>query len=523
MKVHSIDGSNLSAAPDGTAYLLPSLADVQKHYQELSSEALRHQRQGRKVVVVQGLGFVGAAVAAVVAGKNRPDGEPMYFVIGVDMALSSSFWKVGKINDGECPYPSPDRELMGLFSSTVLDRKNLVATVSEEVYSLADIIVVDVPLNVTDVTEKDPKNLGVDITSFEAAIRVIGRSMKGSALVIVETTVPIGTVTKIVLPILEQERERRGITQSIHLAHVYERVMPGPNYTGSICRFWRTFSGIDQDSARQAREFLESFVDVGSYPLCELETPSHSEMAKLLENSYRAVNIAFIHEWTMMAEVMGVNLFAIIDSIRVRKGTHDNIRYPGFGVGGYCLPKDPMLAQWSLREFFNSELILGTTMQALEINRKMPLHTLQLLTQLVGAPLAGRKVVVCGLAYLPGVPDTRNSPTETLVDELEKTGAKILVHDPIVTRWDERPKVKLTNDLGDLSDSDAIVFAVPHRIYQELDVDGLLQITRSRPVIVDAQNILSDSKASILHAAGCRIVGVGKGHWRTRGFHQVTI
>jgi len=161
-------------------------------------------------------------------------------------------------------------------------------------------------------------------------------------------------------------------------------------------------------------------------------------------------------------------------------------------------------------------------MQALEINRNMPLHTLQLLTRLVGTSLTGRKVVVCGLAYLPGVPDTRNSPTEILVAELKKTGAHVLVHDPIVTRWDERPTVDLTNDLDDLRDADALVFAVPHRVYQELEADDLLRIVGSRPAIVDAQNILSDSKASHLHAAGCRIVGVGKGHWRTRGFHLVT-
>ena len=520
MKPRPVQGSSLSVAPDGTTYVLPRPAEIQNHFKELSYKAVRHQQQDRRVVVVQGLGFVGAAVAAVIAGKKLTDGNPLYFVIGVDLALPSCYWKVGKVNDGECPYPSPDSELNRLFSSAVLEQKNLMATSSEEAYSLADIIVVDVPLDITDTGENSPKNLNLNLDAFEAAIRTIGRSMKSDALVIVETTMPIGTMNEIVLPILKKERELRGINHPIYLAHVYERVMPGPNYAGSICRFWRTFSGIDHDSALMTRAFLESFVDVSSYPLCELETPPHSEMAKLLENSYRAVNIAFIYEWTLMAETTGINLFAVIDSIRVRKGTHDNIRYPGFGVGGYCLPKDPLLAQWSLHQFFKSDLVLETTMQALEINRKMPLHTFRLLTQLAGTSLSNQKVVVCGLTYLPEVPDTRNSPTEVLVDKLCEVGARVLVHDPIVTRWNERPRVDLTNDLDDLRDAYALVFAVPHLVYRELATEDLLLIVGSCPVIVDAQNILSDDKARILHNAGCRIAGVGKGHWRTKGYHH---
>src|SRR5262249_9123144 len=150
-----------------------------------------------------------------------------------------------------------------------------------------------------------------------------GRFMSPEALVLVETTVPVGTCGRLVKPLLDEERARRGIGAPLRLAHCYERVMPGPNYVNSIRRMRRTFAGFDQASSARAREFLESFIETDAHPLWELADMAGSEMAKLLENSYRAVNIALIHEWALFAERAGLDLFAVIDSIRVRKGTHD--------------------------------------------------------------------------------------------------------------------------------------------------------------------------------------------------------
>ena len=109
--------------------------------------------------------------------------------------------------------------------------------------------------------------------------------------------------------------------------------MPGPRYIDSIRRFWRTYAGIDQPSTERARAFLSTFIQTGEFALWPLGDTASSELGKVLENSYRAANIALIHEWTLFAEKAGINLWAVVDSIRVRKGTHDNMRYPGFGVG----------------------------------------------------------------------------------------------------------------------------------------------------------------------------------------------
>jgi nucleotide sugar dehydrogenase len=335
--------------------------------------------------------------------------------------------------------------------------------------------------------------------------------------------VPLGASERIVEPLLREERERRGIREPLLLAHAYERVMPGPRYVDSIRNFWRSFAGIDAASTARAREFLSSFIDTASFPLRELASPTASEMAKLLENSYRAMNIAFIHEWTRLAEETGVNLFDVVESIRVRKGTHDNMRYPGFGVGGYCLTKDSYLAQWAANELFKCGVTLDMTLEALRINYRMPLHTLARLKEVAGGDLARRKVLVCGIAYLADVEDTRNSPAEVLVDELTRVGARVTAHDPCVRRWDERRAVPLAADLdAALADADAIVLTVPHRAYLALNADTLLSKARKCSAIVDAQNILSDETAAKLRRAGWRVAGVGKGHWRTAGYHLIS-
>ena len=513
--------TNQSIAPDGTVTSIPTEYTQQAQFDKLAQKVAWQRLEGRQIVVVQGLGFVGSAVAAVIAAARDGAGEPLHCVIGVDLPSPSGYWKVAKLNEGLTPIVSPDPDFPRLIHEAVCQTQNLYATVSEEAYALADVIVVDIQLDVRNRLVDSAAEIEINLDSFGAAMQTIGRYMRPDALVLIETTVPAGTCEQVVLPILRSARARRGIDEPLLLAHAYERVMPGANYISSIRHFWRTFSGIDEASTAKARDFLSSFIDTTAYPLWELEDTTSSELAKLLENSYRATNIALIHEWTLLAESMGINLFAVIDSIRVRRGTHDNIRLPGFGVGGYCLTKDSLLAQWSANNWANQEIMLGMTLEALRINHQMPLHTLDLLKELAEGELTGKIIVVCGVAYLPEVADTRNSPTKVLVDELLKAGAVVHVHDPYVTTWIERPDIPVSRELADcLRRADGIVFAVPHRAYRNLLPNMIYQPSPSLspPLIVDAQNIISDEKAKALHDAGCQLLGVGKGHWRKRGY-----
>ena len=485
---------------------------------DLVALANRYRAAGGQVVVVQGLGFVGLAVAAAVAAARDEHGRPRHLVIGVDLPTPAGRERVAAVTRGTCPVMSPDPELGRLIQAGAAEG-NLRAATDEQAYALADVIVVDVAL---DVTAQIPWQLPVaevELAPFTKAIRTIGRHMRSEALVLVETTVPVGTTERIVLPLLQEERVARGIAGPVRLAHAYERVMPGPRYIESIRRFWRVCAAVDSESAGLARQFLATFVDTGAYPLRELESPTASELAKLLENSYRAANIALIHEWSCLAEDVGVNLFEVIDAIRQRVGTHDNIREPGFGVGGYCLTKDGLLAQWAAANLFGSPVRLELTLRALEINRFMPDHTFSLLCEMFGGELRGRRVAVLGVAYLPEVGDSRNSPTELLHHRLTEAGADIVLHDPCLSVWPERPLARLEPVLLDaLEGADAVVFAVRHPSYRQLIERHDLEHLPRPAALVDAQNVVTDVAAERLRALGWQLAGVGKGHWRRKGY-----
>lgn len=508
--------SAVTTAPDGSEYRLPSTDEIETDFAEIARAASNWRAKGGTVVVVQGLGFVGAAVAAVVAGARNGNGDPLHYVIGADLNAPASYWKVAKIRSGVAPMAGPDPELARLTHDAVHVTRNLTATASESAYSLADVILVDIHL---DARMDGDVGLDVDLDAFAAALRSVGRQMRGDALVLLETTVPPGTSETVVLPILRQERLRRGIEEPLLLAHCYERVMPGPKYVDSIRRMWRTFSGIDTASSQRTSAFLSTIIDTESHPLWELDNPTSSELAKVLENSYRALNIAFIHEWTLLAEQIGVDLFEVVDSIRVRTGTHDNMRYPGLGVGGYCLTKDSLLAQWGASELLGSDIALEKTIDAVKTNAMMPLHTVDVIRELLDGDIAGKRIAVCGAAYLADVADTRFSPSETLVGALESSGASIRVHDPCVIVWPERPDLAVTPRLpAALAGADAVVFAVPHSEYRRLSAADIHECVGGSSTLVDANNVVSDGTAEALHASGWRVAGVGKGHWRREGY-----
>lgn len=512
----------VSVAADGSEFSIPSKAQLEVDWQTVAAQAEDHRSEGRQVVIVQGLGFVGSAVAAAIAAARLPSGEPTFFVIGVDLPTPSCFWKVAKINSGDVPIQSPDKDLERLIHQAVCETGNLVATTCDEAYGLGDVIVVDVPLSVQERVIEDHQPVHIELSAFEGAIETVGAKMRHDALVLVETTVPAGTCERIVLPILREQRCARNLSETIYLAHAYERVMPGPRYVESIRRFWRSFAGIDAASADRAKSFLGAFIDTDEYPLFQLPDTTSSELGKLMENTYRAVNIALIQEWTLLAEKMGVDLFAVIEGIRVRKGTHDNMRFPGFGVGGYCLTKDSLLAQWAGDNLFDADVNLEMTLHALRVNYHMPKHTFDLAVEGGQGTLSDKTVTVCGVAYLANVADTRNSPTEYLVRALRDNGADVLVHDPCVTVWEEFPSVSVSQDLSACLDkSDGVIFAVPHAEYRDLEFNEIAgnETTRNRlSFVIDAQNIINDSMADQLWQAGCKVLGVGKGHWRKRGY-----
>lgn len=459
-------------------------------------------------VCVQGLGFVGLAMATVLANSTK-NGHPLFQVTGVDLPSRKDL--LDRINRGELPFDTEDMTFQPSLKKAVLEYKNLVATHDSSVYEKADVVIVDIHLDIDKVDKDNYSRFHLKKDGFVSAIRTLGQRIKPECLVIVETTVPPGFCEKVVYPILLEEFAKRSITSTPLLGHSYERVMPGKDYLHSIHSFFRTYSGIDEKSKQQTRQFLEKFINIEKFPLWEEGSPSASELAKVMENSYRAMNIAFIQEWTILAEKMGVDLFHVIDGIRHRP-THKNIMKPGPGVGGYCLTKDSLLAQWSADNLFDGAVSLEYSKAALKTNDLMPLHMLSLIQNRTS--VQGKKVLLMGVSYREDVGDTRFSPTELLANEVIVAGGEIRAYDPYVTEWPECPQIKLYQDFNEASsyEADVIVFISRHKQLLELDADRLLKLCPPKCLVVDGFDILSDKKITDLLKNGREVIGVGKGH-----------
>ena len=442
-------------------------------------------------------------MAIAVADARRPDGTPSYNVIGVELPTPEGRAKVAAINGGRLQVATTDEKLEAALAGAH-DRGNLAATLDERVYSLASVTVVDVPLDVIRLDDGP----SVVLDGFRAAVRTLGRFMAPGALVVVETTVPPGTCERVVVPEIAAALAERGLPpDALLVAHSYERVMPGDLYFDSIVNFWRSYAGVSPEAADSCEAFLSQVVNVDEYPLTRLSSPTACETAKVLENSYRATTIALMEEWGRFAEATGVDLFEVISTIR-RRPTHTNMRQPGFGVGGYCLTKDPLLGAVAARELFGlDDMEFPFSTLAVETNRQMPLVSLGMLENMLGG-LRGKAILLLGVSYRQDVADTRYSPAEVFVRAARERGADVTCHDPLVTHW---PELDLAIDTRmPAPDSfDAIVFAVPHREYTMLDLRDWLN--GSRPLVLDANGVLSEEQQQWLQEVGCPVGSIGRG------------
>jgi UDP-N-acetyl-D-glucosamine dehydrogenase len=454
-------------------------------------------------VCVQGLGFVGAAMAAALACARDKNGSPCFDVVGVDLPTKLGNERIDEINSGRFPFETTD----GAIHRAVKhgrDIGNLRASADPSEYGKCDIAVVDVQLDVNvDATPPTAKFEG-----FLAAIRTLGDHIRSGSLVIIETTVPPGTTSKLVVAELRKGLEVRGVDpESVLIAHSYERVMPGRDYLKSITNFWRVYAGHTPQAADACERFLRKLINADDYPLTRLAHPIDSETAKLMENSFRAVNIAFIEEWARFAERAGVNLPSVIQAIQMRP-THRNIMRPGFGVGGYCLTKDPLLLGVGARELFGFfDLSFPFNEAAVRVNREMPRATLALLRSILGV-LMGKQILLLGATYREGVSDTRNSASSYFISCAEEEGVVVDIHDPFTDELEDIGR-KVRRLLPNPDGYDAVVFAVAHDTYRELDPKKW--IGTKTPLIVDANNVLSAEQTCSFGAAGCQVKAVGRG------------
>jgi len=458
----------------------------------------------KRIVAVQGLGYVGIPMSVVVANK------PEFAVVGIEIDNDRGQRIIKDINNGKLGINSNDPKLSDMYNRALKSHK-FIATCDTNYFSLADIVIVDVNLDVHKMADKYGKLLSysVELEAFREAITVIAERCKPETLIIIETTVPPGTCLKVVKPIFDYCYEDRNISTSALIAYSYERVTPGAKYIDSIINCYRVYSGVDQKSAVAAECFLKSIVNTEIYPLTEMINTTAAELAKVLENSYRAMNISFIQEWTEFAEIAGVDLFEVISAIRMRS-THNNIKRPGLGVGGYCLTKDPLLASWAKTNFFQCDEGLRFSVQAVDTNDQMPNYSFRVFTEITKG-IEMISVLILGVSYSPDVGDTRFTPVELFYDRIIEHCHCIDLHDPFLTIWKEKPEVNISNDLKDhFNDSyDIIVLCVGHQVFNSKEY--LEFMVKQNCIVFDTNYVLRPESIDYLlnEKVNLRIVGNG--------------
>jgi len=528
-----------SYSPTGAKFKLPEPGEYLKEFERLKEVVSKQKALGREIVVVMGLGFVGAVMAAVVADAQDEKGNPTKFVIGMQRPSTRSYWKTPLLNLGIPPVSSEDPEVSLMISRCVKEKKTLIATYTYDALKLADVVVVDVQCDYLKESLGNVREGQADMKALEESLEIIGQNIPPETLVLIETTVAPGTTEQVAYPIIKKMFRKRGIESNPLLAHSFERVMPGKNYVASIRDFWRVCSGMNEEATRRVVKFLKEVINTDKYPLTVLDRPIESETAKIVENSFRATILAFLDEWSLFAERNGVDLIKVINAIKVRP-THNNMIFPGPGIGGYCLPKDGGLGLWAYRHIhgFEDEIFKITPM-AIDINDTRSLHVAHLTRDALrnmGRPIASAEVLVLGASYREDVGDTRYSGSELIVRRLTEMGAELRVHDPYVPHWwefekqDEYPAssrglkrffrgqeklkdLRVEQDLAKaLNGTDAVIFAVRHKHYLNLDPDEVVKMAGGGIAVIDCFGLLDDDKIKRYFELGCEVKGLGRGH-----------
>jgi len=529
-----------SISPVGEKFTIPEKSEYQAEFKRIETLVEQARSQGKEIVVVMGVGFVGAVMAAIVADSvDKNTGKPGKFVIGCQRPSTRSFWKIPLLNRGQSPVKAEDPQVQPMIKRCVIEKKTLVATYNSDCLKLADCVVVDVQC---DYTKKELGNMRTghtEMNALEATIKTIGEKVSANCLTLIETTVAPGTTEFVAWPIMKKEFEKRGIDSEPILAHSFERVMPGKNYVSSIRDFWRVCAGCNEEARKRVEKFLHEVLNTDEFPLTVMDRPIESETTKIVENSYRATILAYLDEWSLFAERNGVDLIKVIKAIKVRP-THSNIIFPGPGIGGYCLPKDGGLGYWAYKHIlgFNDD-IFKITPQAIDINDTRGLHVATLTRDALrnmGKQVAATPILLCGASYRQDVGDTRYSGSEIVVRKLTEMGAEMRVHDPYLEHWFELEKqdtypsasnswsrffrnqedlvnIQVQKDLASaLKGAQAIILAVPHAPYMNLDPDNIVEWADGPLAVVDCFGILDDARIKRYFELGCEVKALGRGH-----------
>jgi UDP-N-acetyl-D-glucosamine dehydrogenase len=374
--------------------------------------------------------------------------EGEHHVVAVDMDDA----KVAAVRRGE----SYIEDVASPRLRGVLDQ--IQATTDYSALADAEAILICVPTPLT--ANREP-----DLEPLLGAARTLAPILRAGQLVVLESTTYPGTTREQLLPLFEAQGLRAG--DQINVAFSPERVDPGrTDYT--LRNTPKIVGGVTDACAERAIGLYETVCD----NIVRVSTPEAAEMAKLLENIFRSVNIALVNELAILADRMGVDIWEVVDAAATKP--YGFMRFdPGPGMGGHCLPVDPFYLTWRAREFHMSTEFIEL---AGKINQQMPYYCLERIERALNdaaKPVKGSRIAILGVSYKGGIGDTRESPALRIIELLAERGAVLCYHDPFVPAL---PELGLqSSDLESITDADAIVLVTAH---PDVDHAGLAQSSK---------------------------------------------
>jgi len=426
-------------------------------------------------IVVIGMGYVGIPMAVLLADVDD------FYVTGIQRKSQRSGWKIDWLNQGKNPYKGDEPGLDELIEKVVRNEKFKV-TDKYDVVNDADYVLIDVQTPVDD--QKIPRYASLLDVSHKIAKR-----MKKGVTIILESTVAPGTTDNVVQAILEEESGlKRG--KDFYLVFSFERVMPG-KLIEYITDFPRVIGGGCIEASEKAKLLYGKVVK----KQLQVTDTLTAELTKCIENAYRDVNIAFANEMALLCEDFNRNIFEIINLINHR---HDRMmHYPGSGVGGHCLTKDPWLLLYGFNKYTErlNESKIKIIPDSRKINDFMPYHMIELMENVFREShrlVDNIKIVLLGVSYKADTDDTRNTPTENIVKVLQSRyhshNIVYVAHDPYVNERDYN-LTELTNDFNEaVMNADVLMFTTNHSEYYNIDLDNLKKNVKT-PIIIDGRNI----------------------------------
>ena len=415
-------------------------------------------QEKRARIGVIGLGYVGLPLAVEKAKAG-------FEVLGFEIDGA----KIQKVNAGK----NYIGDVVDEDLETLVKSGKLKATGDFDSLRSCDVVAICVPTPLD--VFKQP-----DLTYVEASTKEVAKRLHKDMLVVLESTTYPGTTEDVMKPILEETGLKCG--EDFFLAFSPERVDPG-NLVYKTKNTPKVVGGVGEKSTRMAQKLYESVLQAKVFVV---SSPKEAEMAKILENTFRIVNIALINEMAVVANRMGINLWEVIDAAATKPFGFMPF-YPGPGVGGHCIPIDPFYLTYIARKFdYHTRLIE----MAGEINDAMPEYVVDRVARLLNRQkkcLNGSQVLLLGIAYKGDIDDMRESPALKVLEQLENEGANVQVVDPYIPhfQWNgaERKTIPLSKEVAQKADTAIIVTAHKKKMDYNLVVENV-------PFVFDAKNIL---------------------------------